>query len=166
MAHPLPPPPPLSGPATKKRFFLRLPLVTLRTKCSCLQKLYIYKTICNIWRVRRVSGLRREPVVSVENPILIPTSHWKRWSLPSRGRLRPSRCKFCAGVLCTELATRWSKFSTKTANFLRNSGVRRSLSCVLYVHCTVVTKMNLHRLTINAHLFDLTYCDYRHNIYL
>ena len=27
--------------------------------------------------VRRVSGLRREPVVSVKNPTLIPTSHWK-----------------------------------------------------------------------------------------
>ena len=30
--------------------------------------------------LRRVSGLRREPVVSVKNPTLIPTSHWKRWS--------------------------------------------------------------------------------------
>ena len=46
--------------------------------------------------VRLVSGLRREPVVSVKNPILIPTSHWERWSRPCRGRLRPSRCEFCA----------------------------------------------------------------------
>ena len=55
--------------------------------------------------VRRVSGLRREPVVvSVINPTLIPTSHWKRWSRPCCDRLRPSRCEFCAGFLCTELA--------------------------------------------------------------
>ena len=56
--------------------------------------------------VHRVSGLRREPVVSVKNITLIPTSHWKRWSQPCHGRLRPSCCKFCAGVLCTELAKR------------------------------------------------------------
>ena len=42
--------------------------------------------------VRRVSGLRRLPVVSVKNPTLIPTSHRKGWSRPCRGRLRPSRC--------------------------------------------------------------------------
>ena len=29
-------------------------------------------------RLRRVSGSRREPVVSVKNPTLIPTSHWDR----------------------------------------------------------------------------------------
>ena len=56
--------------------------------------------------VRQVSGLRKEPVVSVENPTLIPTSHWKRGPRPSRRRLRPSRCEFCTGVLCTELHER------------------------------------------------------------
>ena len=47
-----------------------------------------------IWRgtPRRVLGLRREPVVSMENP----TSHWKRGPRPSRGRLPPSRCEFRA----------------------------------------------------------------------
>ena len=64
-------------------------------------------------KVRRVSRLRREPVVSVKNPTLIPTSHWKRWSRSCRIRLRPSRCEFYAGVLCTELATRGSESATK-----------------------------------------------------
>ena len=46
---------------------------------------------------RRVSGLRREPVVSVNNPTLIPTSHWKRWFRPCRGRLVASSVRvFCA----------------------------------------------------------------------
>ena len=39
--------------------------------------------------VRQVSGLRMEPVVSVENPTLIPTSHWKRGPRPSRGNSHP-----------------------------------------------------------------------------
>ena len=32
--------------------------------------------------VRRVSGLRKKPVVSVKNTTLIPTSIWERWSRP------------------------------------------------------------------------------------
>ena len=46
--------------------------------------------------VRRVSGLRREPVVSVKNPTLISIPQWKRWSRPCRDRLRPSCCEFRA----------------------------------------------------------------------
>ena len=62
--------------------------------------------------VRRVLGLRREPVVSVRNLTLIPTSHWEIWSRPCHGRLRPACCEFCAGVLCTQLATRESESAT------------------------------------------------------
>ena len=100
-------------------------------------------------RVRRVSGLRWEPVVFVKNPTLIPASHWERWSRPCRGRLWPSRCEFCVGVLCTEFATRgsesatrgsgssflvgcwdqWGKlFFTETTGSLRNPNTRRTPS--------------------------------------
>ena len=44
--------------------------------------------------LRRTPGLRREPVVSVKNPTLIPTSHWKWWSRPCRGTLQSSRYDF------------------------------------------------------------------------
>ena len=85
--------------------------------------------------VRRVSGLRREPVVSVENPTLIPTSHWKIWSWPCRGR--PSYCEFCAVVLCTELATRGSESATT------ESGSTIQWDVGICVGCFTETKYSL-----------------------
>ena len=41
--------------------------------------------------VSRVSGLRRKPVVSVKNPTLIPTYHWKIWSRASSVHRTPAQ---------------------------------------------------------------------------
>ena len=46
-------------------------------------------TLCTYDGVRRVSGSRRDPVVSAEDPTAIITSNWKTG-------LRPSRCEFWA----------------------------------------------------------------------
>ena len=68
--------------------------------------------VCLYDGVRMVSGLRREPVVFVKNPALIPIPHWKRWSRPCRGRLQPFRCEFRAQNTRTVLATRGSESAT------------------------------------------------------
>ena len=105
--------------------------------------------------VRRVSGLRREPVVSVKNCTLIPTSHWKRWSRPCRDRLQPSRCEFCARNSQREGRSlprqgrdhlfQWDVgiivgFSTDTIGSLRNPETRRN---PLYEYCTSCRQINL-----------------------
>ena len=93
--------------------------------------------------VRQVWGLRIEPVVYVENPTRIPTSHWKRGIRPSRGRFRPSRCEFRAQNLQREGRSlpregrgplfQWDVginvgFFTETTGSLRNPKTRRTPS--------------------------------------
>ena len=90
-----------------------------------------------LWNLGWTPGLRRQLVVSVKNPTLILIPHWEKWSRPCRGRLRPSRCEFCAGVLCTELAPRGSESGTTGSGSSRRLQVFQVIqgsSVVRHIH--------------------------------
>ena len=121
--------------------------------------LYVYYYVCVYNGVRRVSGLRREPVVSLKNPTLIPNSHWKDDPDPLVGDSDPLVAS-SVRVFCAQNSQREGRslpregrdhlflwdvgisvgFSTGTTGSLRNPETRRTPSYVTIVNWGILVQ--------------------------